>query len=430
MIAAQAAALAEAERTLAATSGRQTEARLFVPGRIEVLGKHTDYAGGRTLTCAVERGFAVAYALRDEPVLRIADAGDARAVEAAIAGDITPPAGEWSNYPLTVARRLARNFPGLGRGADVAFRSTLPRAAGMSTSSALLTATYLVLEHANDLTSRVEYRREIGTREGLAGYLGSIENGRSFGGLTGDHGVGTFGGSEDHTAILLSEEGRLGCYHYGPVTRLRRIALPPELTFVVGASGIAARKTGEAREQYNRAATLVDALVSAWREATGGHEPTLGDILSSAPDATERLRALIRRERAGIPAADLERRLDHFLVEEHEVLPAALQALDAGDYDAFGRLADRSQHAAETLLGNQVPETAALARLARGQGALAASAFGAGFGGSVWALVRTSEATAFAEAWKQAYAAAFPKAAAASMFFQTRPGPGARRVRP
>ena len=58
MIAAQAAALAEAERTLAATSGRQTEARLFVPGRIEVLGKHTDYAGGLTLTCAVERGFS------------------------------------------------------------------------------------------------------------------------------------------------------------------------------------------------------------------------------------------------------------------------------------------------------------------------------------------------------------------------------------
>ncbi len=50
-------------------------------------------------------------------------------------------------------------------------------------------------------------------------------------------------------------------------------------------------------------------------------------------------------------------------------------------------MAERSQEAAERWLGNQIPETIALARLARHVGATAASAFGAGFGGSVWALV-------------------------------------------
>ena len=430
MTAGQADALAAADRTLAAMTGRAPGAHLFVPGRIEVLGKHTDYAGGRSLTCAVERGFAVAYTLRDDPVLRVADASDDRIAECAVDGDVRPTAGEWSNYPITVARRLARNFPGISRGADMAFLSTLPRAAGLSTSSALLTATYLVLEDANDLTTRPEYVAEVRTREGLAGYLGSIENGEGYGGLAGDHGVGTFGGSEDHTAILLSQAGDLGCYHYRPVTRLRRVPLPPDLIFVVGASGIAARKTGEARDQYNRAATLVGALVAAWHTATGGAEPTLAAILSSAPDAGDRLRAIVRRGGASFSAGDLERRLDHFIVEEHEVLPAALDALDAGDFEAFGRLADRSQAASETLLGNQVPETVALARLARERGALAASAFGAGFGGSVWALVRVSEAEPFAAAWQQAYTAAFPTAAAASTFFQTRPGAGARQVRP
>ena len=63
--------------------------------------------------------------------------------------------GHWSNYPMTVARRLARNFPGLARGADIAFLSTLPRAAGLSTSSALVTATYLVLDAVNDLSARI-----------------------------------------------------------------------------------------------------------------------------------------------------------------------------------------------------------------------------------------------------------------------------------
>ena len=62
----------------------------------------------------------------------------------------------------------------------------------------------------------------------------------------------------------------------------------------------------------------------------------------------------------------------------------------------FGKLVDESQVAAEELLGNQVPETISLAKHARALGAYAASAFGAGFGGSVWALVSRSEAEQFA----------------------------------
>ena len=74
----------------------------------------------------------------------------------------------------------------------------------------------------------------------------------------------------------------------------------------------------------------------------------------------------------------------------------------------FGRLVDRSQQLTTTLLGNQVAETVALAKSARQQGAVAASAFGAGFGGSVWALVKRTELTGFLAAWQAEYAAAFP----------------------
>jgi galactokinase len=61
-------------------------------------------------------------------------------------------------------------------------------------------------------------------------------------------------------------------------------------------------------------------------------------------------------------------------------------------------MAGASQAEAKSLLDNQVPETVALARSARELGAFAACSFGAGFGGSVWALV-DRDAEAFARRW-------------------------------
>jgi len=419
-------ALARASEALKATSGVEPSGRLWVPGRIEVLGKHTDYAGGRSLTCAVERGFAVAFTPRSTAEVRIIDAHDRRHAQFALADNLTPPVGEWINYPMTVARRLARNFPGLATGADIAFYSNLPRAAGLSTSSALITAVYLALTSVNDLPSRPAFQQALPSDVSVAGYLGSIENGQAFGTLAGDSGVGKFGGSEDHTAILLSLAGALGSYHYRPVTRLRQIALDPDLIFVVASSGIVADKTGGAREDYNRASNLVRALLALWQQATGRGDATLADALASAPDAAEKMRGLaVSSPHDDFSPVQLGNRLEHFITEDGQIIPAALEALAAGDLDQFGQLVDRSQEASARLLGNQVPETIALARLAREHGALASSAFGAGFGGSVWALTHFEEAEAFGHAWKVAYTKAHPGPARHSTFFMTRPGPGA-----
>jgi galactokinase len=418
-------AVRRADEVFRTIDGGTPARRLFVPGRIEVLGKHTDYAGGQSLTCAVERGFAVSYSPRRDALVRIFDAQDARRAEFPVSPDLAPPVGQWSNYPMTVARRLARNFSTVTKGADIGFYSNLSRAAGLSTSSALITAVFLVLTEVNRLEHDPRYVSEIGSRWRLAGYLGSIENGKAFLTLPGDQGVGTSGGSQDHTAILLSEAGLLAVYRYHPVARTRQLVLPEDLTFVVASSGIAAAKTGSARERYNRAASLVATLVQQWRDATGRDDATLAEALESSSDAAERLREIAARASDPHEREALRVRLEHVLVENNEILPAALAALDAHGVDDFGRLVDRSQEAAERLLGNQVPETSALAALARTQGALAASAFGAGFGGSVWALVETSRADAFLNTWRRAYRARFPKAAASSTFFVTRPGPGA-----
>jgi galactokinase len=120
---------------------------------------------------------------------------------------------------------------------------------------------------------------------------------------------------------------------------------------------------------------------------------------------------------------ELLNRFEQFAGECTEIIPGVSRALQSGDVDAMGILVDRSQEAAERLLGNQVEETIALARLARDLGAAAASAFGAGFGGSVWALVKTDRADQFKSEWSKHYQSSFPGSAKRSEFFLSWAGP-------
>ena len=126
------------------------------------------------------------------------------------------------------------------------------------------------------------------------------------------------------------------------------------------------------------------------------------------------LRALVAASAiADWPPDLLGPRLEHFIREDARAREAA-DAFRAADVSRVTALADASQADAETLLGNQVPETIALARAAREQGAFAACSFGAGFGGSVWALVE-GDAEAFARRWDAAA-------------FVARPGPPLTRL--
>ena len=403
--------------------------RLFVPGRIEVLGKHTDYAGGRSLLCAVGRGFCVAAAPRADRRVRIADAGRGLTAEVLLDADLAVSAAGWMVYAETVAARLARNFPGELRGADIAFASDLPRAAGMSSSSALVVALFSALSDVNGLPAHPAYAANIRGPEDLGGYLGCVENGRTFGALSGERGVGTFGGSEDQTAILCCRPGEIAQYAFCPVRHERSMLLEADWSFVVASSGVASDKTGGVRERYNRLSLAVTAIVELWNRSTGRTDETLFAVLANGPDVPERIRRLIRAfPSAQFPAGFLAGRFDQFLEEALVLIPAAGDLLAKGEAGLLGEAVDRSQALAERCLGNQVPETIALAHSARELGAAAASAFGGGFGGSVWALARSDDAEAFRRRWAESYALAFPQVTEQSRFFVTRPGPAVVRL--
>jgi galactokinase len=128
------------------------------------------------------------------------------------------------------------------------------------------------------------------------------------------------------------------------------------------------------------------------------------------------------------PTLALLERFEQFYVESTEIIPAVGDLLAGGDVAGIGPLVDRSMERAVRLLKNQIPETIALARSARTLGAAAASAFGGGFGGAVWALVRSGDADGFLSRWADEYKRAFPACAGTAEFFLTPAAPAMRRL--
>ena len=389
-----------------------TSVSFFVPGRLEVFGRHTDYAGGDSLVAAVPRGITASASPGGDGRVIVRDLQRNEQAEFSASGEGRNEG--WHCYPRAVIRRLATNFPNANLSARITFSSDLPQAAGISSSSALIIGIAEALIACARIEESPLWREAIQTLEDRASYFGCIENGASFGPLAGDAGVGTHGGSEDHAAIVLSRAGELRQFSYSPLRLVRVVTMPIEWTFVVASSGVAAPKGGAVRAAYNRLSHAAAAIVARWRADHPADTRSLGELVKDGESG--RL----------ILSTELRQRLDHFVAENARVSIAG-DAFARGDLAAIGELARASQLDADRLLGSQIPQTRDLVSLASSVGAAAASSFGAGWGGSVWALVRTTDGHRFLDDWLGAYRRRYPELNAEG--FVSPPSDGVRRSR-
>jgi len=281
----------------------------------------------------------------------------------------------------------------------------------MSSSSSLVVAVATALVETGSLRTRVEWQRNVHGAHDEAGYYACMENGLSFGTLDGDGGVGTHGGSEDHAAILTGTAGHLSAFTFVPMRARNVVPMPSAWRFVLTPSGVAAQKAGVARDAYNRLADRIQTLLELWNQESEQQAISLRAALKMDGADTldwnrvEQLRQLIARSKAAGREQELMERLLHFVREDFRTIES-IDAFGQSDQARIGQLADDSQSDADVFLGNQIPETIALAASARKLGAFAARSFGAGFGGSVWALVEADGAQEFAHTWSpQAFVA-------------------------
>jgi len=393
---------------LARAVGEVSDHALWVPGRIEVLGKHTDYAGGDSLTCASSHGMAAFVSRHPGRSLIIDDAARNQRVE--LPYDNLRIQASWTRYPCTVLARVMSHFGQPAHGIRIVMHSDLPSASGMSSSSVLVVTVLLAL-----LGEAGYADLPFASRQEVAGFAGAIESGADWKDLPGDDGVGTHGGSQDHTAILCSREGMLSLFGYQPIRCHERVRLPDSVAFVIAGSGVKARKTGEALTAYNRVSWRAAEVARLYSEDLDEYYPHLGAMMAAPHFDLESARWAIVDDDLWDRFQQFEREIDH-------VLPSAVRAVRAEDWRLLGEVTAESQRMAAQWLHNQIPETEALVRGALHAGAWAASSFGAGFGGAVWALVDRSRQEAFTADWRKAYATDQPQRAGSMVILSDEPG--------
>lgn len=396
--------------------GRRPTHLVWSPGRLNLIGEHTDYNMLPVLPIAIDRGLTMAIARNESHLVRCANLDQRfERSEFRIGAEIPAEcAGHWSNYLRASAQhayqRAVQNSL-LCHGYDTLVSSTLPAAAGLSSSSALVVSGYLALDAVNGWCLPNHRVAQLAA--------------------DAEHYVGTAGGGMDQATILLGKEDHALMIDFDPL-RIQPVPIPQSAVFFAIDSLTRAEKSGTARLSYNRRVLECRVGLELMRRHAQDHQlhelagewRSLRDVLESFPHTwrdlhdnamrqqpysltsvslglgDERLSGILRTTQlTRDAAASLEpfpvfQRVRHVLSEAERVRRCA-HALDAGDLEAAAEQMNASHASCRDDYGISTPQIERLVEAARAAGALAARITGAGFGGSIVAMVREADADRF-----------------------------------
>ncbi len=386
---------------------RQPVHLVRAPGRVNLIGEHTDYNGYPVLPLAIDRDVWVLMAGRADDEIHIANTLTGFGERGFSVPDASTPfaLGDWGNYVKAAVVGLREQIASSGRGLNAVFDGTVPPAAGLSSSSALVVASALTFLTANNKDM---------DRLQLAELLAQAER---F--------VGTAGGGMDQAISLMGQPGKALKIDFFPLS-VQSASLPQGYQVVICNSMVAAPKTESALAEYNRrprecrlAALLLcnylsrklNRAVSARRLADlapfGLSEeeaaPVLGPDPLSMSELLTRLHMTLPEllQMLGIAAivapADGWKLWSRYLhiVREAGLVQQAFSAMLAGDAAALGRLMNESHRGCRDLYELSTPELDALVEFAREAGAVGSRLTGAGFGGCTVSLVAENQLNNF-----------------------------------
>lgn len=322
------------------------EISAFAPGRVELLGNHTDYNEGVVLSAALDLGIFVEGNVSGEGVVKLASEG-MPAFEST-AADLAATGG-WSDYPLGVLQMLreaGHELPGL----EARYRSTLPVGAGLSSSAAMEVATAVLLMKCAHISMQPME---------LAKLCRKAEN--EF--------VGVNCGLLDQVSSIFGKSGH-AIYLDCRAETVETVPFPAGASLVIVNSGVKHALIGG---EYNERRSM------CFDAASRMGVPALRDATMDQLDA------------AGLP--DVVRRRAAHVIGENDRVFRALEILRAGDAPAFGALMTQSHESSRHNFENSTAELDALVEIATGlPGIFGARLTGGGFGGAIVAIGDSSTA--------------------------------------
>ncbi len=424
------------------------------PGRVNLIGEHTDYNGYPVLPMAIDRAAHLDVEPRTDGLIALTNVRThftAREWDLA-AGPAPFAQGDWAQYTAAAVAGVLE--AGLvdrarARGFSATVDGRIPIAAGLSSSSALLVASALAFCAVNDVNP---------DRHVLADICAHAERW-----------TGLEGGGMDQAVSLLAEEGCALRIDFSPL-RARTVPIPAEAVFVICDSRVEAAKSAGARDAYNlrvaecRAASALLERVLLRDDRSSSDEPSSPDEVLSSDEPSSRdevsssgiprpvqLLAALRPTRSGVPddalldaartqlpaepltptalaellgwdPARVERQI--LTVRDGSVVPVpreglrvrdralhvlneagrvevAEQAMRNDDLESLGSVMNASHASCRDHYDVSCPELEALVSAARRSGALGARLTGAGFGGCTVNLVRARALASFLDAMRR-----------------------------
>lgn len=343
----------------------------FAPGRVNLIGEHTDYNGGHVFPCALTIGTYGIIRPRNDRKLRLysVNFADMGIVESSLDDLIPADSAGWTNYPKGVMWTFEKRGYRLDRGADILFYGDIPAGSGLSSSASLEVLTGLMLRDTFDFPVSMQDLALIGQ------YSENNFNGMNCGIM--DQFASAMGKKD--CAIFL-DTNTLN-YEYAPVKL-------PDAKIVITNSNV---KHSLVSSAYNDRRNESESALKALQTVTD--IKTLGDLTEEQFEQyKEAIKDPICRKRA-----------KHAVYENQRTIHA-VEALKANDIRTFGKLINDSHTSLRDDYETSCEETDILAELAWAvPGVLGSRITGGGFGGCTVSIVKNDSVDLFIQTLGKAY---------------------------
>ena len=351
--------------------GIPAEKQFFAPGRVNLIGEHTDYNGGNVFPCAIDKGTYGLVKKRDDRKFRMysENFADLGIMEFTLDELTNEKKHDWANYPKGVIKMFLEAGQKIDSGFDILFSGNIPNGAGLSSSASIEMLTAIVLKDLFNLSIDPVEMAQLGKK-------------------TENLFIGVNSGIMDQFAVAMGKKDNailLDCntlkYDYVPVV------LKDEVIVIANTN----KRRGLADSKYNeRRAECDEALAELQTKLPIN---ALGELSIEQFEANKDLiKSPIRQKRA-----------KHAVYENQRTLKAQKE-LSAGNLAEFGKLMNQSHISLRDDYEVTGVELDTLAALAWEQpGVVGSRMTGAGFGGCTVSIVKKDKVDDFIKNVGEAY---------------------------